>query len=44
MSCLELDVHDRPDDLDDAADLLFRCRCCSHMCSLARGSGLGTGD
>ena len=27
---LELDVHDRPDDLDDAADLLFGCGCGCH--------------
>ncbi len=27
----ELDVHDRSDDLDDAADLLFGCGCCRHM-------------
>ncbi len=30
VSGLELDVDDRPDDLDDAADLLFGCGCGCH--------------
>jgi hypothetical protein len=30
VSGLELDVDDRPDDLDNAADLLFGCGCGCH--------------
>ncbi len=39
LSPREFHVDDRPDDLDDLADFLCRCRCCCHNFAESDGAG-----